>query len=431
MNFAKAPQLVALTGLLCAWASLAFGGNAEKPVPFVSPVPPDPVLVWNAKAAQIIVGPNGANKPPPLGLIDFAMVHTAIYDAVNSIDGSPFEEYAVHAAVVQPASSYAAAAQAAHDVLFALYPSQASALDAALATSLAYVDDGEAKINGRSVGSQVAAAIVALRANDGRNNPSGFTTNGGFGVWVPTPPGFLPAQASWVRFVTPFTLSSPSQFRAEPTPTLDSETWIRDYNETKALGASAGSTRTAEQTDIGEFWGDQPMLQWNRAWRGISIASGLSLSENARYFAMLTTAGSDSLIACWDSKYTYAFWRPVTAIRVGGGNPVLGADPNWLSLVVAPPHPEYPAAHGCFSGAVVYTLRDYFGTDDFAFTIDSNLPGVVQKVRSYTSFSAALEEVKDARVYGGMHYRNSCDKGAIIGKQVSHFMSHHYFRPRR
>jgi hypothetical protein len=429
MRLADALRLAALIGLLTALAPLACGADPEKRGA-ASPVAPDPVLDWNATAAQIIVGPNGANKPPPLGLIDFAMVHTAIYDAVNSIDGFPYDVYAIGADVARPASSYAAAAQAAHDVLLALYPSQLSVLDAALAASLSYVEDGVAKTNGIVVGSQVAAAIVQLRKDDGRNNISGFTTSGGDGVWVPTPPGFLPAQAPWVRFVTPFTLRSPSQFRAEPPPALDGDTWIRDYNETKALGAAVGSTRTPEQTDLGKFWGDQPMLQWSRAWRAISIAQGLSLSENARYFAMLTTAGSDSLIACWDAKYAYAFWRPVTAIRAGGANPALTADSEWIGQVVAPNHPEYPAAHGCFSGSVAYTLMTYFGTDDFEFAVDSNFAGVVRKIRYYASFSGMLDEVKDARVYGGMHFRNSCDKGAIIGKQVSHFMSHHYFRPR-
>jgi hypothetical protein len=229
-----------------------------------------------------------------------------------------------------------------------------------------------------------------------------------------------------------WTLNSPSQFRALPPPDLTSESWTNDYNEVKSLGGTTGSSRTPEQTDIGRFWADQPMLQWNRAWRGIALEQDLSLIDGSRFFAMLTTASSDALIACWDSKYFYNFWRPVTAIRAGSrdGNPGTMPDPNWIGLVVTPNHPEYPAAHGCFSGAATETLRFFFGTDEFDFTIDSNVPDLTDRVRYYDSFSQALQEVLDARVYGGMHYRNSSDKGAIIGKQVSHFATSHFFKSR-
>ncbi len=172
-------------------------------------------------------------------------------------------------------------------------------------------------------------------------------------------------------------------------------------------------------------------MQWNRAWHGISLAQGLSLENNARFFALLTTASADAIIACFDSKYFYNFWRPVTAIRAGDtdGNPDTAPDPTWIGSVVTPNHPEYPAAHGCFSGAITETLNYFFGTDSFDFTIDSNVSGLMNPVRSYTSFSQALEEVLNARIYGGMHYRNSTRKGAIIGKQVSHFATRHFFRP--
>jgi hypothetical protein len=345
---------------------------------------PDPVLAWNATAAQMIVGPGGAAKPPPLAFLDGAIVHTAIYDAVNATHGYPYTSYGSHPNVVTPASDYAATAAAAHDVLLALYPANVAALDAAYATSLSYVSDGDAKTNGISVGQQTAAAIVALRANDGRNAGGTFTTPGGDGVWVPTPPAFLPALTPWARFITPWTMTSPSQFRTHPPPSLHSRTWIRDYNETKTLGAKVGSTRTPEQTDIGVFWSDQPMLQWNRAWRGIATTQQLSIEPEARFFAMLYMAVSDAVIGCWDSKFHYAFWRPVTAIRAGGANPELTADPTWESNVITPNHPEYPAAHGCVSSATVNTLRTFFGTDDIAFTIDSTVAGLLQPRASAT-----------------------------------------------
>src|SRR5262249_4424590 len=201
--------------------------------------------------------------------------------------------------------------------------------------------------------------LAWLGAMEGAKAFGPYRRGGGPGVWQPTPPAFLPALTPEIARVQPLTLLSPSQFRAEPPPALNSETWVRDYNETKQLGAAAGSARTPEQTDLARFISDQPTMQWNRAWRGIATARGLSLVDNARFFAMLTTAGADALIACWDSKFFYNFWRPVTAIRAGDtdGNSNTTPDPNWIGVVVTPNHPEYPAAHGCFSGASGETLK--------------------------------------------------------------------------
>jgi hypothetical protein len=389
----------------------------------------DMVLDWNEHAANAIVS---AGQVPPQGLIRLAMVHTAIYDAVNAIEGYPFDPYGVQPNVELPASPDAATAAAGHAVLVALFPDQQGDLDAKYTASLAEISDGPARDHGILVGQQTAAGILALRANDGRDAQVPYTPGNRTGIWVPTPPGLLPGQAPETPYVMPWTLNSPSQFRALPPTDLTSEGWTRDYNEVKSLGGTTGNTRTPEQTDIGRFWADHPMLQWNRAWSGISLEHELSLTENARFFAMLTTASSDALIACWDSKYFYNFWRPVTAIRAGGrdGNSGTRPDPNWIGQVVTPNHPEYPAAHGCFSGAATEVLKFYFGTDQFDFTIDSKVPDLTSDVRYYGSFSQALQEVLDARIYGGMHFRNSSDKGAIIGKQVSHFATKHFFGPR-
>jgi hypothetical protein len=389
------------------------------------------VLDWNGLAARLIVGPGGASKAPPLGLVDLAIVHTAIYDAVNAVEGFPFKPYGIQPPVITPASAEAAAARAGRDVLLALYPPRSADIETLYASSLAAIPDGPAKANGIDAGLQAAAGILALRANDGRNAGTTIVEPPEApGVWIRTPPAFAAPQAPWTAAIMPWTLKRSDQFRPEEPPALDSRAWVRDYNEVKALGPETDSTRTAEQTDIGRFWGDQPMLQWNRAWRGISVGAGLSVQDNARFFAMLAASGSDALIACWEAKYHYMFWRPVTAIRAGGENPALTGDSNWLGLVTAPNHPEYPAAHGCFSGATVETLSYFFGTDNFTFTITSNFPGVTTPVRTYSSFSQALQEVLDARIYGGMHYRNSTHKGAILGKQVSHFATRHFFRPR-
>jgi hypothetical protein len=277
------------------------------------PVCADEVLDWNAHAAKAIVTVGG--QVPPRALIRLAMVHLAIYDAVNAIEGAPFESYASVPAVDRPVSEEAAAATAAHDVLVALFPAQAADLDAKYATSLAALHDDDAKANGIVVGQQAARAILIKRAKDGRDATVIYTPGSGPGVWVPTPPAFLAAQAPETPFVQPFALHSPSQFRPRPPFSLTSVDWARDYNEIKAFGPAVGSIRTPEQTDIARFWSDNPPLQWNRTWRALSVAKGLSLAENARYFAMLATASADALIACWDAKYFYNFWRPVTAIR--------------------------------------------------------------------------------------------------------------------
>jgi len=388
----------------------------------------DAVLDWNDVAANAIVIIGG--HVPPRALIRLAMVHVAMYDAVNAIEGWPFEPYVGVLMVDRPASPDAAAAAAAHDVLVALFPAQKADLDAKYATSLAALPDDVATLNGIAVGKQAATAILNARAQDGRDATVIYVPESGAGTWMPTPPAFQAAQAPETQFVQPFVLNAPSQFRPEEPFGLRSEEWTRDYNEVKALGSAISSTRTAEQTDIARFWGDNPPLQWNRAWRALSMARGLGLSENARYFAMLATASADALIACWDAKYHYNFWRPVTAIRTGDidGNPDTAPDSTWIGLLITPPHPEYPAAHGCFSGASTETLAYFFGSDEIGFWMDSKVSGLTNPVRTYFRFSDALSEVLDARVYGGMHYRNSTRVGANIGRQVSRFVTKHSFR---
>jgi len=389
----------------------------------------DAVLDWNAYAAKAIVTVGG--QVPSRALIRLAMVHLAIYDAVNAIEGAPFEGYASVPAVDRPASAEAAAATAAHDVLVALFPAQAADVDVQYAASLAALPDDIAKANGIAVGQQAASAILIKRAGDGRDATVIYTPGSGPGVWVPTPPAFLGAQAAETPFVQPFALNSASQFRPDPPFSLASEDWARDYNEVKRLGSAVGSSRTPEQTDIGRFWSDNPPLQWNRAWRALSVAKGLGLADNARYFAMLASASADALIACWDAKYYYNFWRPVTAIRAGDSddNPETAPDAAWMGLVVTPNHPEYPAAHGCFSGASTETLKHFFGTDNVVFSMDSNVAGLINPIRTYGHFSDALAEVLKARIYGGMHYRHSTRIGANVGKQVSRFTTTHFFRP--
>jgi hypothetical protein len=392
------------------------------------------VVFWNEVADNSIAVVGG--KSPQQGSVESAIVQIAVYDAVNAICAYPFTPYAVKPDVRRPALPEAAVAAAAHDVLVALYPAQTTALDQQYDSYLGGIQGHhEGKLNGIAVGQQTAAGILALRASDGRNAGTGWTPPApGPGIWQPTPPGFLPAATPWIRFVTPWTMISPSQFRALSPPALDSDLWVHDYNETKDYGGAVSSLRTAEQTDLAKFVGGpgvHPMLQWHGTWRGIAASQGLSVLEAARLFAMLATAASDALIGCWDSKFEYAFWRPVTAIRAGGGNPDLVADPAWIGAVTTPNHPEYPAAHGCFSGSVVEVLQAYFGTDELHFTMSSPAPGLLQSIRSYDRFSEALTDILNARIYGGMHYRNSTAVGAELGRQVARQALEHFFLPRK
>lgn len=391
------------------------------------------VVFWNGVADNSIAVIGG--KSPQQGSVENAIVQIAVYDAVNAVCGYPFTAYAVKPKVQRPALPEAAVAAAAHDVLVALYPAQADALDQQYDDYLdAIPGHHEGKLNGIAVGQQTAAGILAVRANDGRDAGPGWTPpQPGPGIWQPTSPAFLPAATPWIRFVTPWTMASPSQFRVPPPPALNSDVWMHDYDETKAYGGAISSARTAGQTDLAKFVGGpgvHPMLQWHGTWRGIATDQKLSVLGAARLFAMLSAAASDALIGCWDSKFEYAFWRPVTAISAGGGNPDLIADPTWIGLVTTPNHPEYPAAHGCFSGSVVEVLTAYFGTDKLHFTMSSAAPGLLQPVRSYDRFSQVLTDILNARIYGGMHYRNSTAFGAKLGKQVARQTLKHFFLPR-
>jgi hypothetical protein len=389
------------------------------------------VLDWNARAAQLIVGPGGAAKAPPIGLVDLAIVHTAIYDAVNAVEGFRFRPYASAPGAAGAASGDAAVAAAGRTTLLALYPERGLDIGAWYQASLAAIPDGDLEDNGVAIGEQAAAAVLALRENDGRNAGTTIVEPPAEdGVWVRTPPAFAAPQVPWARDITPWNMSRPWQLRPGPPPRLSSRKYRRDYQETKDYGPAAGGLATAEQKDIARFWADQPMLQWNRAWRQIAASQGLSGMETARLFAVLTTAGADALIACWDAKYEYMFWRPVTAIPAGGGDPRLEGDPTWASLVATPPHPEYPGGHGCLSGASTGALARFFDRDGVALTIDSNVAGLSTPVRSYGSFSEVLDEVIDARTYGGMHYRFSSEVGAVIGRKAA-ARAARTFRPAR
>jgi len=392
----------------------------------------DPIAAWNQIAEKAV---KTAGAPPPVAALDFAIVHLAIYDAVESID----QRYEPYHAVVPGAtgSLSAAAAKAGHDVLVRLFPAQSATLDAAYVNYLTAngIDPFDP---GLAVGAQAAADILALRSNDGRfpPNPTPFLGSTAIGQWRPTPsllpgppPSFAPGLTPWVASVTPFTMNSNSQFRVDPPPDLASETWEDDYNEVKSVGLRDSTTRTPDQTDIGYFWADSGPILWQNALRYISLNYLNSVGDSARMFALADTALADAQIAVWDSKYFYNFWRPITAIPAGGGNPTLETDPNWQPLINTPNFPEYPSGHCGISGAVSHMLRLFFGTDELSFQMTTTNPPALQKTRTFTRFSQAETEVVNARVYVGIHYRNSDTTARTQGLRVANWVFKNYFRP--
>jgi hypothetical protein len=387
------------------------------------PASADVVTDWNNAALDAIRADRTA---PPIASRSLAIVHVAIYDAVNGI-ARTHQPYLVPSAVSNSASRVAAATAAAHQTLVSLFPNHTSTFDALHAAILAGIPNGPQKTNGITWGEFVASQILAARANDGSNAIVQPPGGSGPGVWIPTPPAFLPYLLPQWGFVAPFGMSSPSQFRPPGPPTLDSEQYAADYEEVKELGAAVGSTRTEEQTEIALFWADgagteTPPGHWNSIAQIIGAARGTTLEENARLFALVNLAMADAAICSWDAKYTYHFWRPVTAIAFA--EPQL----NWTSFIVTPPFPDYTSGHSTFSAAAATVLPLFYGTEDLPFTTGSDfLPGVF---RSFSTCLDAAEEAALSRIYGGIHFRSASEDGLQAGSSIGEWTVTHYLRPK-
>jgi hypothetical protein len=367
------------------------------------------------------------------------IAHLAMYDAVMAVVGG-HRPYAIRPAVALPASPEAAAAQAAHDVYAADDPRQAAAYAGRLATSLAAIPDGPAKNNGIALGRAVAAGMLAHRAGDGRFGTASHAPGSGPGAWIPTPPKFLAAAVpQWAR-IRPFLLPSPSAVRPGGPPALDSQEWADNYNEVKDYGGRHRSLRSPEQTATGIFylWGTNDVFPV--AIREVAIARHLSLAENARYFALVMSAYQDGIIANWDSKVHYNFWRPVTAIRAGDtdGNPATEKDPDWAPLADVfggtPNHPEYTAGHVAWMGAGALAMARFFGTRQVAISIETKVPQALlppgaARVRTYADVDEFLEEVVDSRVWAGVHYRVSDVHAKSIAEGVVRHLDSGFFQP--
>jgi membrane-associated phospholipid phosphatase len=380
----------------------------------------DPVLAWVRMTLEAIRGDAVA---PPVATRDLAIVSAAIFDAVSAIRGT--SGYHAHETVPADASPEAATAAAAHRALVRLYPEWAATFDAGLADSLAAVPDGPGKDHGVALGRTVADAILALRAGDGWGEPAVDSPGSGPGTWRPTPPRHDPPLLPEWATVRPFVLASPRQFRPPGPPRLDSRAWADAYNEVKAIGRADSPSRTAEQAQIARIWADgmgtyTPPGHWNQIAAQLAQEKGNSLTANARLFAALNLAMADAAIACWDAKFAYRFWRPVTAIRAADtdGNPDTEADPSWAPLLTTPSFPEYVSGHSTFSGAAEVVLSSFFGPDVAFRTSSAGLPGVT---RSYTSFRAAAEEAALSRLYGGIHFQFSNHDGLTTGRAVARY----------
>jgi uncharacterized protein (TIGR03382 family) len=396
------------------------------------PAAADVVIDWNNVLLDAI---RTGNVNPPMASRAMAMTHAAIFDAVNTIDRTHFP-YHVQLGVSAGASREAAAAQAAHDVLVNLFPARQAIFDTALAGSLGTIPDGTPKVGGRAIGEQVAAQYITLRANDGSGTVTPYTPGTLPGQWQPTPPANAPALLPNWPTVTPWCMTSGSQFRhSVGPPALTSAQYAADLNEVKSLGAVNSTMRTADQTNIARFWADgantsTPPGHWNRIAQTVGTNAGNSVSQNARMFALLNLAEADAAIVSWDNKYQANFWRPITAIRQADqdGNAATEADPTWTPLITTPPFPTYTSGHSTFSGAAAEILKLYFGTDNISFTTSAEGAAGVPD-RSFTSFSQASAEAADSRLFGGIHYRFDNEHGLQNGIALGQFVYANELQP--
>ena len=404
---------------------------------WAGPAGADAVSDWNVIAQPAIA----VGRPGAPGALDSALVQIAVHDAVQALD-KRFEPYHV---VIRGAkgSQSAAVAAAAHDALVGLYPAQATSLDTAYYKYLA--DNGLTGDAGLDVGHQVAAAVLTLARKAPAVVPP-FVGSTETGHWRPTdsfigtPPGppapFSPMLAPWMADTVPFTFTNSARFRPRPPPAVTSERYTREYNEVKSLGAFASTAltilaRTPEQTDIAYFYSENAISQWNRALRAIANTHLSNVGDSARLFALANLAMADSLITAWNTKKFYYNWRPLTAIREGDrdGNPDTAGDPDWQPLINNPNYPDYISGANSIAGSMSRTLQLFFGTDDMTFNITSVAPKAIIKTRTYRHFSDAAQDVVNARIYLGIHFRTADEVARTQSRRVARWVFSHTLLP--
>jgi hypothetical protein len=431
-------KILIVFALLCVYLSVVAGrsygassSDEHQDLLDSSAQPVNPVVQWN-RALLVIVRTPKAQPATIHPTRSFAIMHAAIYDAVNAIDRTHKVYLIPLTGVSRFASQDAAADAAAHAVLVTLYPSFQTTLDEQLQQLLAQIPDGADKAEGISIGQTVAGRILALRSNDGSANaPIPFIFGTAPGDYQSTPPNFpnQPQFTNWSH-VTPFALERASQFRPGPPPALTSDTYSDVFNEVQSLGIAGSTTATPDQALTGRFWNGAIQNYWNEIAQTAAVAHNLTTAQNARLFALLNLTIADGVIAFYDAKYTYNFWRPVTAIREAAtdGNPKTFPDPNWLPEVGnTAPDPAYPGAHAVISASGASVLISVLRRNHFDFRVTSEvLPGVD---RSFTSFSAAAEEATLSRIFAGVHFRSDLTSGQRLGREVADFVVENLLTP--
>ena len=425
------------------------------PVPSAAQPATNEAIEWNSIASTAIM--TTAAQPPHAAVISMAMVQGAVYDAVNAIDGG-HQPYLVAPAADPGDSKEAAVATAAFRVLVGfpertpalvgLVPTQQPALQVLYDASLANVPDGASETGGIAVGEAAAAAMLTDRVGDGRGGPFVFVPGTDRGDWRLGPPqgtaGIVARDpAPWVGFVRPFLVPNVEMLRSDGPNDVTSEAYAEDFAQVKRLGSLDSTKRTADQTAAAIFWQDNGAAIWNRVFRSLATGHELDIVDSARLFAMTGLAAADGSIGCWNDKAYWSFWRPITAIREAAhdGNPATVADPDWVPLfdpsvpvsgapLVTPGFPDHPSGHACVSGAIVRTLRSFFGTNRVAFTVTSNKCSPAPcPPRDFARFSDAIKEVIGARVWSGIHFRTADVQGAVLGRKVARYEVNHYFAP--
>ena len=388
---------------------------------------------WNEIAQKTFLA--DTDKAVPEDFLYMGLVQAAVYNAVVGIEGR-YQPYRFSSKAPQGASSQAAAVAAAHKVLLEYSPdAQHADLDTAYAASLAKIPDGDAETHGVAFGELAADTLIKQRADDGRNASIKFTQEPAPGVWRPTPapttpPNLSPFAVPWLGFVTPLLVKSSDQFgEPGPPPKLTSARYTKEFNEVKALGSLNSTQRTTEQTEIAKFHSGNGLVQINVALRDQVIVRKLDIVNAARMFAAVDMSVADAIISVWHSKYVYPFWRPITAIQLAetDGNPATPADPSWQPMLATPPYPDYVSGYSGLMGAFTRALRETLHTDKLQLTFTST--AVPNVTRFYDSEKAACQEVVDARVWLGIHFRTADVRGARMGQQVADWALDHYFRP--
>jgi hypothetical protein len=388
----------------------------------------DEVTDWNHVMLVAILTP--PVTPAPVATRVAAIVQSAVFDAVNGVDRRYAPIY-VPAAALPGTSWRAAAIQAAYGTLLNLYPNQKATLDQQRTSSIAAItDSNDAVQSGLSWGQYVADQIWNWRSHDGFTDaPPPYLGSTDPGKWRPTPPAMAPGLVPQLAGVTPWVMRSPSQFRTPGPVAMTSDQYLADFNETKSMGSATNSGRTADATLYANFWqAGNPPDYWDPVAISLAAQHHYSAVQTARLLALVNMGTADAIIGCWDAKYTYSSWRPVTAIQLADtdGNDATAADTAWTPLIVTPPFPEYPSAHSCASGAATRILSQSFDEESTFNVVSNAMPGVT---RQFRNFSAALAEVVNARIYGGIHFRTACVDGTALGFSVGDYVLAHAIVP--